>query len=176
MGRFAVSAGSYDSAIDASRAVLADYGFELDRVDAAGGVVTSQDKRTAGLVTPWDGEQSTARQEWEDFINRQSRQVRVVFEPADGGDATRGDLRDADALGVGIEGRVEVVIYRYNRAHRRLQTEAVNLSSYAGDPLMQRRHGTRYEVARERDGLLERRIASSIEQAMGQASSSRTEP
>ncbi len=175
LGRFAVSAGSYDSAIDASRAVLADYGFELDRVDAAGGVVTTQDKRTAGLATPWDGEQSTARQEWEDFINRQSRQVRVVFEPADGGDATRGDLRDADASGVGIEGRVEVVLYRYNRAHRRLQTEAVYLSSYSGDPLMQRRHGTRYEVARERDGLLERRIASSIERWLAEQAESPVE-
>lgn len=172
MGRFSVSSGRYNEAIDASRSVLTSLGFDLDRVDAAGGVVSTRAKRTAGIATFWDGEQSTFRQEWEDLINRQSRKVRVVFELADQADAgeqidlARGDLRDADAAGVSLVGRVEAVVYRHHRAHRRLETEAMWLSSYAGDPLMQRRHGTIYEVARERDSLLERRIARSIGQRL----------
>ncbi len=173
-GRFAVASGSYNDAIDASRSVLTAYGFDLDRVDAAGGVVSTRSKRTAGLATVWDGEQSTLRQEWEDLINRQSREVRVVFELAqsDGEsskspvDLAHGDLRDADTAGVVLVGRVEAVVYRYHRAHRRLETEAMWLSSFAGDPLMARRHGTIYEVARERDSLLERRIARSIEEQL----------
>ncbi len=168
-GRFAIESGRYSQAVDVSREVLVDEGFEIDRVDAAGGVVTSLPKRTAGVATPWDGEQTTLQQEWEDFINRQSREVRVVFEPADGGDATAGDLRDADAAGVGVAGYVEVVVLRQNRAHRRLDSDVIWLSSYAGDPLMARRHGTRYEVARQRDGLLERRIAEAIQERLGGA-------
>ena len=109
------------------------------------------------------------------FINRQEREVRVVFEPADGEDTTVGDLRDAEAAGVGLVGRVEAVVFRQNRAHRRLQSEAVWLSHYAGDPLMERRHGTRYTVARERDGLLERRLAAQIEREIGRRTAAEPE-
>lgn len=198
-GRFAVAPADYERAVDISREVLNDYGLAIDRVDAAGGVVSTQPKRTAGLVTPWDSEQSTLRQEWEDLVNRQSREVRVVFEPASTAapmesaqmtdpaepaattptttattlptnfDPSRTDLRDAAAAGVPMVGRVEAVVFRQHRAHRRLQSEVIYLSSYTTDPLMQRRHGTTYQVARERDTALEKRIAAAIEREINKS-------
>jgi hypothetical protein len=195
-GRFAIAPADYERAVDISREVLNDYGLTVERVDAAGGVVSTQPKRTAGLATPWDSEQSTLRQEWEDLVNRQSREVRVVFEPASTAapiesaqmsdpaepadttptaptttattlpanfDPSRTDLRDAASAGVTMVGRVEAVVFRQHRAHRRLQSEVIYLSSYTTDPLMQRRHGTTYQVARERDTALEKRIAAAIE-------------
>lgn len=172
-GRFAVAPEQYQVAIDASRSVLDRYGMSIERVDAAYGVVTSQPKRTAGVVTPWDREQSTARQEWEDFVNRQSRVVRIVIEPEEieSVDPAINDLRDAAEAGVPLVGRVEAVVFRQHRAHKRLQSEAIFLTTFAGDPQMQRRHGTSYSVAHERDGKLERRLAAAIEQEMSRSAS-----
>ncbi|HRJ50427.1 MAG TPA: hypothetical protein PKU91_07830, partial [Phycisphaerales bacterium] len=78
-----IPAGSYSQAFEATRASLRDFDFSLDRVDAASGVITTATKASSGLATPWDPEQSGLDQEWEDFINRQRRFVRVTFVPAD---------------------------------------------------------------------------------------------
>ena len=56
---FQVSPGQYARAFDEARDVLTGYRFELDRVDAAGGVIATAPKTTAGLATPWDSEQTT---------------------------------------------------------------------------------------------------------------------
>src|SRR5688500_8446844 len=79
---FAVDAGRYGEAFDAAREVLRAARFDIDRVDAGGGVISTEPKRSAGLATPWDREQSTMGQEFEDLLNHQQRTVRITFEPA----------------------------------------------------------------------------------------------
>ncbi len=78
---FAVAPGGYVGAFDAARVELLNAGFTLERVDAARGVLSTTTKTTAGLATPWDGEQETVGQEWQDFVNRQARVIRVTFGP-----------------------------------------------------------------------------------------------
>ncbi|MBM4107385.1 MAG: hypothetical protein FJ255_00985 [Phycisphaerae bacterium] len=82
---FSVAEGDYARAFDAVRDVLIARGFTLDRIDAQAGVITTRAKPTSGLATPWDGEQSSAGQEVEEFLNRTQRRARVTFDPAEGG-------------------------------------------------------------------------------------------
>tara|TARA_A100000171_G_scaffold42230_1_gene43455 strand:+ start:4026 stop:4640 length:615 start_codon:yes stop_codon:yes gene_type:complete len=105
---------------DAARETLMDYRFALDRVDARRGVITTHPKRTAGIATPWDQEQSGIDQEWEDLLNEQRRVVRVEFD------------RDEQAQGEPItELRVLVEVIRTHRPGWRVQTESVRLSNHA---------------------------------------------
>lgn len=122
--------GSEEKVFDAAREVLMEYRFALDRVDATRGVITTHPKRTAGLVTPWDREQSGLDQEWEDLLNEQRRVVRVEFDR----DPSSGD----DAF---TRARVQVEVLRTNRPGWRVETESVRLSNHAR--------------TRDRDGELE---------------------
>ncbi|MCC5822071.1 MAG: hypothetical protein LAT64_14470 [Phycisphaerales bacterium] len=110
---------SYPDLFNAARDVLTEYRFTLDRVDAARGVITTAPKRTAGLATPWDREQSTIGQSFEDLAHQHERIARVTFEPAD--NPTR----------VGVE----VVVQRVRRPHWRIETDAIRMSTHARDPL-----------------------------------------
>lgn len=97
---FAVAPGGYVGAFDAARVELLNAGFTLERVDAARGVLSTTTKTTAGLATPWDGEQETVGQEWQDFVNRQARVIRVTFGPP----AT---LESAGTLEQEVSGQIE---------------------------------------------------------------------
>lgn len=105
---------------DAARDTLMGYRFALDRVDARRGVITTHPKRTTGLATPWDREQSHGHQEWEDLLNEQRRVVRLVFER---------DGAEAGAPFARVRIRVEVL--RTNRPNWRIETESPMLSSHA---------------------------------------------
>ncbi len=109
----------YPDLFNAARAVLADYRFTIDRVDAARGVITTHPKRTAGLATPWDREQSGIAQEFEDLAHQQERTARVTFEPPDAPTRVW----------------VEVVVGRVHRPHWRIETDAIRQSTHARDPL-----------------------------------------
>ncbi len=101
---------------DAARESLMEYRFSLDRVDARRGVITTHPKRTAGLATPWDQEQSGLDQEWEDLLNEQRRIVRIDFD------------QDGDRYSA-LQIQVEVV--RTHRPGWRIETESVRLSEHA---------------------------------------------
>lgn len=73
----------YARAFEATKRVLRDERFTIDRVDARAGVITTRPKSSGGLLTAWDGEQSDFGDELEDAANFQQRRVRVVFEPYD---------------------------------------------------------------------------------------------
>ena len=158
--RFDVPAGRYSDAFEAARDVLAAERFELERVDAGAGVLSTTAKPTSGLATPWDGEQSTTRQEFEDLGNRQQRRVRVTFEPEPAGPEIPSDLRQS---GSALVGRVEVTVERIRRTQWRLETTAVRFSSFAVDPELQSRGmWPQYTVAVAQDPLLAGRLAEEI--------------
>ncbi|MBC7772718.1 MAG: hypothetical protein H7210_09515 [Pyrinomonadaceae bacterium] len=181
----AVAPGEYAATFDAARLVLRDAKFDLERVDASGGVITTREKATAGLATPWDSEQQTAGQEFEDLVQHQQRRVRITFETAD-------DAATADAAGSSAASgatpqahggassvnliddprptnmRVRVVIERINRPNWRVDSSSIRLTSYAWDPaLAEREMQPRYEVAVAEDSDFAQRLVELIRARAG---------
>lgn len=157
-GEFAVPAGQYADAFQAARGVLRDHRFEVERVDAEEGVLTTRPKASSGWASPWDTEQTTAVQESSDLFNQQRRRVRVTFEPAR---AAPGEART---------GRVVVAIDRVQSTGVRLNPRSVQLTTVSVDPALSARGvWTQYDVPVERDAAFEARLARAIEKALGPA-------
>jgi hypothetical protein len=171
---FAVDAGRYPEAFDATRDALRSLDFELDRVDAATGVITTLPHFSPGLLEPWDHTQTGLGSDWEDTVNMQAREVRVTFSPAEprapsaGGDAPLPDLRLAEG---NLVGSVWVTLHRQHRAGRRLDSEWVGGSTFYMDPDLGARAGSRYLVPIKRDEALEARLAEAIREKLGSAGS-----
>ncbi|MFA6044670.1 MAG: hypothetical protein WC718_06770 [Phycisphaerales bacterium] len=162
---FQVQAGDYQAAFNISREVLRDYQFDLERVDAAEGVITTADKSSAGLATPWDGVQTTAYQQLSDLGNDQARRVRITFLPVDGADASFAPSADVPCVG-----DVHVVIRRVQSALVRPSSRSIQLTTTATDPALAARGiYSRYDVPVERDEELENRIARRIEARLAEA-------
>lgn len=156
-----LDASQYAVAFDAARRALVDSRFELDRVDARAGVITTQPKPTAGAATPWDGEQSSPRQEIEDLVNKQQRRVRITFEPADHASSpSTPDLRTVQGP---LLARVEVAVDRIHRPGLVLESSAPRFSGRAvSRRLSERGMHPEYAVAFSRDDALARRVAAEI--------------
>ncbi len=173
-----VAPRAYGAAFEAAKVVLRDARFDLERVDARAGVITTAPKDTAGLASPWDGEQSTFRQEIEDVLNRQRRIVRITFEPSavppapvqPGGPPAAGldqPLPDVRASRSDLVMRVRVVVQRVERPGWRIDTNAIQISTYATDPALDRRGmQPTYAVAHVEDRMLGARLTRRIEQEM----------
>jgi hypothetical protein len=155
---FTVPPGRYAAAFEATREVLRDYRFTLDRVDAAAGFISTQRKPTSGLATPWDTEQTTIRNEFEDLLNQQSRAVRVTFRPASQ-KPTEGEYAGSWLA------RVEVIVYRTQSPGVRPSSKAVGLTTTTIDPVQASRGAWgAYEVPVSQDSALASRLARAISQ------------
>jgi len=153
-GEFAIPAGRYDDAFVATRAVLRDSGFDIERVDARAGVITTLPKPSAGWATPWDTEQSSPAQETSDLFNRQRREVRVAFEPS-------------PAEGEPVCAKVTVTVSRVQSPGVRPNPRSIQLTTISRDPaLSDRGVWLGYAVAVTRDTNLEARLARKVESAM----------
>jgi len=151
--------GEYDAAFRRTLDELTRLGFQPERVDAAGGVITTQPARTAGLAQPWSRQQTVPGQEIEDLLNSQQRSVRVTFRPAGGspGDPAFVDMR---SYGGPIEADVRVVLERIERPGREISPVSVRLQWRTEDPaLRERRLHPQHAVPVGRDRRLEKRIA-----------------
>jgi len=127
--RIELQAADYDAVFAAAREVLAKYRFGINRVDASRGVIMTFPKRTAGLASPWDSEQSTLGQELEDLANQQERTVRIEF--VQSADTEPGDPESALSNSQSVIAMVEVIISRVHRPHWRVESESVRLSTHA---------------------------------------------
>lgn len=169
---FDIPSGRYERAFDATRDVLADARFRLERVDARRGVITTQAKGTVGLLTPWDGEQSSFVHEWEDVTNQQERVVRVTFTPAadqpiPGPDEAPADYRSGAGSMVA---NVEVHVLRVRWPGWRPETESIRRSTRSLDPLQHSRGvrpGMRTEL--RDDPAFAARLAERIRRKLGAA-------
>lgn len=103
---------SRERVVQAVREVLTDYRFEIDRVDARRGVVTTAFKTTQGLASPWDGEQNSLYEESADLVNQHERGVRVTLDD-EGGFV------------------VSVIVQRVHRPAWRVETESIAQSTHA---------------------------------------------
>ena len=121
VGMIEIDGASYEEVFAMAREVLSEYRFGINRVDASRGVITTHPKRTTGLASLWDQEQSSLGQEIEDLANQQERTIRVVFERA----------QDAVAHDPVVRARVEVMVFRVHRPHWRVETESIRFSTHA---------------------------------------------
>lgn len=171
---FAVSAAEYPAAFAAAREVLREHRFELDRVDARSGVIASRPAVTDGLFSPWDRQQSTAAQEWEDTVNYQRRRVNVRFVRTEGTPAVDRATVRAEGLPPDLleepgplTARVEVVVERLQRPGWRPATQSVRMTSFTSDPaLAARGMEPVYAVRLSDDPLLAARLVRAIQAQM----------
>lgn len=153
-----IAGADYAQAFSAARDIVREHRFQVDRVDAAAGVISTGPKQTSGLFTPWDTEQSSAALELDDSVNLQQRRVRVTFEPREGGPAD--DLRGTDRA---LVCRFEVTLERIERPGKRVPPKAVRYSSQAEDPeLLKRGMFPSYTVVVAQDPLLAARLAEEL--------------
>jgi len=146
----------YEQVFDAARSVLISYRFPLDRIDARRGVLTTHPKRTNGLASPWDREQSSLGQEFEDLVNEHRRVIRVELDRAQ----ARGD----------ITVRFTAEVLRTHRPNWRVQSESVRLSTHARerDDLGRLKPGTTSEII-GLDPELAQRMADALYARLGSA-------
>lgn len=181
-----VPASNYANTFEAAKATLRDYRFVIERVDARAGVITTRAKPTAGLITPWDKEQSTTRQELEELINQEVRTVRVEFVPAGSPESdpvinarkatltpaneAAGDLIDLRNVGQDLNCRVIVSVDRLHRPGRLLSTKTIRGTRNYEDPeLNQRGLAPLSSESLGRDSALESRLLAAIQQRAANA-------
>jgi len=74
-----VGAGRYAEAFEDAQDVLRAQGFELERVDARAGVITTRPLASSGLWTPWQTVERRVRDEAEATFHRERRRAEVRF-------------------------------------------------------------------------------------------------
>ncbi len=149
---FTFEASSYPAVFDATREEIRVARFELNRVDARNGVISTELKETGGLATPRDSEQQTLGQEWQDLLNDQLREVRVWFRPVGGvggvgAESAReadevepgADLREMASGTVAMEATVEVILHRRRQPGWQVETESIRRSGKYTTPEFGRR-------------------------------------
>lgn len=124
--------GDYTRAFEAARDELRDAGFELDRVDARAGVITTRPHASAGFFTPWVADEQTLADDWDGTFNAEQRVVTVRFFPA-APDANN-DLREFTGP---VTADVAVQVSRLYRPGRTLESSSVRLISQYRDPAME---------------------------------------
>ena len=100
-GVTSATVSDYPRAFDATKDVLREMGFELDRIDASAGIITTRPRTGSGLGTPWvptsDG--------LNDLAHRNRRVASVRFAPV--GVERPDDLRAYDGA-IDVEWTIEV--------------------------------------------------------------------
>lgn len=152
-----VEPGAYPAAFEAAKDVLRAYAFELDRVDATSGVLTTHARGSAGFATPWVPHASSLGDAGQGFLDRERRRAAVVFEPAasetpapmepsgEAESAPTSTRFDPDVLSVldrageldpdaALQARVIVWVERVYRPGRRVGSTSVRLASFTSDP------------------------------------------
>lgn len=120
---FTLSAGRYADAFAAAKDVLREYEFELDRVDAIAGVITTAPRASSGLATPWIPHASDLSGAFRGVAQFEQRIAQVEFD------------RSARPV-VGAESeiltcRVAVAVERFHKPGRRVDATSVRLRSFA---------------------------------------------
>jgi hypothetical protein len=155
--RVSISSGDYPAAFEHAKQVLREFEFELDRVDARRGVITTAPRAWSGAATPWLPFASTARDPLEGLLQFEQRIVRVEFTPA-GASSTdvRADLVDTDRDFIAD---VRVSVERVQRPGRRVDATSVRLVSIERDPHSPAAAGGAIVVEHRQDDALASRLA-----------------
>lgn len=168
-----IEAGDYPHVFEAAKATLRSMRFDLERIDARAGVISTAEKSTAGLFMPWDAGWSSFRQDLEDTVQHQRRRARITFERPEAAGApppeSDQDLREQTGL---LTMRVRVVIERVQRPGWRINTTSIGLSTRAVDPALAGRDMIpEYRVAIGEDAAFSARLLRAIRQRQDQPDS-----
>lgn len=147
----------YADAFQAAKDTLRDFEFELDRVDARSGVITTLPRAWSGAATPWLPYSSTPRDAWEGLVQFEHRSARIEFRPADPTVPPDVDLLEYKGE---ISSTVSVGVERVYRPGRRVDATGVRLASRASGPPAQM--PGRAMVAQRPDQPLAGRILAAI--------------
>jgi len=79
-----VPPGRYAEAFAITKDEIRRLGFQLARIDARNGVITSQTHSTGGLATPWLPNEATFGDRVESLLHRDQRRIVVTFDLVDG--------------------------------------------------------------------------------------------
>lgn len=178
--RLEVPASQYPAAFEAAKAAIREFRFPLERVDYVNGEITTDQKFSSGIATPWDPQQSTIENEWEDYTNLQGRRVRIRFEPASeasspladppGTQVTATPVRPVSEAQEPVVAQVVVTLSRVNRPGWQPQPKAVRRSGFTEDPeLTARRMFPQYQVIVSRDEKLAARIIELMRETLAKS-------
>jgi len=155
---YTVSAGTYSEAFEAAKQTLRDYAFELDRVDARDGVITTAPRASSGAATPWVPHTDTLGGAMEGAIQFERRIARIEFRPAESVQVS--DLRFYEGE---MTAEVIVDVQRLYRPLRRVDPTGVRLTTFAVDPkLVESGHQPLHSAHAGHDERLAGRIAGGI--------------
>lgn len=133
---FTVPADQYPAAFQATKDVLREFQFEIDRVDARTGVITAWPRASSGFATPWIPHGSSFGDGIEGVGHFQTRTVRVSFAPMGGDGTETDDVLGPDLRGQNgpIEGQIDARVRRISRPGRRADANSAKLMSFTLDP------------------------------------------
>ncbi len=169
---FTLHREDYPRAFDAARETLLHAGFTLERVDAAEGLISTTPKGSAGLLTPWDTQQSSLTDELDDFINDQRRRVWIEFIPLTAPTEDEGlppgvPVEVHPIAGETLEARVRVVIERRLTPGRTIEPASIRRSGRFVDPSLGPRQMLPVAwIPIRTDPELARRLSAQIQQRL----------
>lgn len=162
-------AARYPEVFQATKDTLRDYEFELDQVDARGGVITTWPRQWAGLATPWIPQATDADTAIVGLLQHELRSCRVTFATADGVAPRDANIDLREATGP-MSAKVEVTIYRVQRPGLRIGAPSIRLRSQAIDPrLVEEGLQPQFVSSAGPDNALAARIAQGIADAPAHA-------
>lgn len=168
---FRIPSDDYAMYFDAARDALREHHFDLERVDARAGVITTRPVATAGWATPWIDHASTMSAATGDFLQRNRRVASVFFAPvaretnvSRAVDPASGDLRHFAGT---VEVSVSVIVEQVYRPGRRATPTSIRLTTYALDPSSGPADATQLRARTVgTDAALSRRIADAIRESV----------
>jgi hypothetical protein len=164
-----VSPSQSADAFSAALTELRERRFVPERIDAQAGVITTQPKRTGGLVSPWDSEQSSLADEFEDTFHYHTRTVRITIAPVAPPADLANESRDLFLAKAPIRIEVEAFVARRQTPHMQPQPRVLGLTTQAIDPTLSPRGMTgAYDVSLSRDDDLAASIAQGITRRLAQ--------
>ncbi len=136
---FEVPQSRADSAFNAAVAVLREQRLTPERIDAQQGIITTAPKRTGGLASLWDPDQSSLADEVEDTLHFQTRWVRVRFERTATPENLTPESQRLFESNAPVRCEVEAFISRRQAPLVQPQPKVLGLTGQAFDPSLAQR-------------------------------------
>lgn len=123
---------AYARSFEAAKVVLREASFDLERVDARAGIITTRPRASSGLATPWIDHTETLGDATRDLFNADQRIVVVRFRADGAPDGPKeGDLRRYEGP---LVGEITVERERLYRPNRRTDPTSIRFRSTTIDP------------------------------------------
>lgn len=168
-----IDAADYPQAFGAAKDLARECEFELDRVDARAGVITTQPLISAGLATPWIPHSGSVAGSVQGLIQHERRSATIRFLPAGSGDAPPPELFDFRDFEGQVEIVVEVELQRVHRPHRRPSIASIRLTSFAENPATaDPERDQQFSIETLRDEDLARRMTERLRRGLAPLGSS----